>query len=169
MLIDQQLGRPFTGPEEWRPIWDQIGAELADIPEGAVLDVPFDLADGDIDLAARGAAIEQVNQLEAAMQPVPTKIVCWRAASPEVFPPDGDPAGYVGNRYQERGFVSVSTHRDKVVVPEGGRLLAVVVPAGTPAVYDPDNQELVLARDLTFRVVSVAPNGTTKVVVVPGD
>lgn len=163
MLVDQQMGRPFTGPAEWQPMWDQIALELAEMPEGAVVDVPFDPEPADLESRAEGARL--VAALEEGMQPVPTKIVCWRAATAGVFPPDGDPTRYVGNTYQEAGFVSVTTHRDHVVVPDGGRLVAVVVPAGTPVAYDPENHELVLARDLTYRVVSVAPNGTVKVVI----
>lgn len=162
MLVDRQLGRPFTGPVEWQPIWDQLGAELAAVPDGMIVDVPFD--PGEVDLEARAAAAAQVAALDAAMRPVPVKVVCWRAATAAAFPPDGDPTPYVGHHYREAGFVSVNTHRDTIVVPDGGHLLAVVVSAGVPALFDKASSELVLARTLSFRVVSVSPNGTVKVV-----
>lgn len=168
LLVDQQLGRPFTGPEEWRPIWDQIGLELEALPEGVVVDVPYEPSAPDIDLAAVAAADEQVTQLDAAMRPLPVKVVCWRAATASMFPPDGDPTPYIRHTYQERGFVSVNTDRDRVAVPAGGRLLAVVIPVGTPGVFDETTHELVLQRNLTFKVVSVAANGTVKVVVASG-
>lgn len=43
MLVDLVLGRACRWPEQWWPIWDQIAAELAATPEGAVVDIPFDL------------------------------------------------------------------------------------------------------------------------------
>lgn len=115
------------------------------------------------DAKATAAAIEEV---EAALKPLPLKIVCWAAADPEMFPPDGDPGAFVKNTFTYPGFPSVTTDRSKVQVPEGGWMMAVVIPKDIPALWLADQRELLIARGSTFRVVSF--NGSVvKVVVVP--
>lgn len=114
------------------------------------------------------ALMAATGELDSAMQPTPVKIVCWAVADRAMFPPDGDPVQHVGSRYVYPGFLLLTTDRSKVVPLDGQYMMAVVVPQGTQGLWFSEARELRLARQTTFRVVSV--NGTVvKVAVVPSD
>lgn len=110
--------------------------------------------------------INTINEVEGAMRPMPEKMVLWRAADASMFP-EGDPASMVRESYREPGFISVSTDRSAVTVPEGGWLMAVVLPAGVSGIYIGEDSELLIDRGTEFRVVSFnASSNVVKVVAV---
>lgn len=44
MYLDLAQGRPFKGPQHHRETWNAIARDMANVPDGSVFDVPFDLA-----------------------------------------------------------------------------------------------------------------------------
>lgn len=126
----------------------------------------FVMSKDDIELGDVDPTYAAVGAIDSAMTPIPTKVVCWGAAEGDAFPPDGDPTAYVGKTYRAQGYTIVNTDRSNITPPEGGRLLAVVLPEGTMGVFDKDTHELIVARNQTFRVVSIRPDGAVKVVAV---
>lgn len=47
MLNDICNKVPFSGPSEWKPIWDKISAEVDAMPEGVIVDVPYEMPQAD--------------------------------------------------------------------------------------------------------------------------
>lgn len=117
-------------------------------------------------LAAGRHVLETIATVEGAMAPMPAKMVLWRGASPAMFP-SGNPADTVRQTYTETGFTSATTDRSAVEVPEGGWLMAVVVQAGVPVIWIGEDHELLIDRDVDYRVVSFANNVVKVVALTP--
>lgn len=126
-----------------------------------------DLPEEAVAVIAEGATVMEVAAVVgvtvAAMRPLPVKLVTWCGADSSMFPPNGDPALFVGRHFVRPGFTTTSTDHNAFEIPAGGWLMTVVTPAGLPALYLPESRELVLKPRTSFRVVSFN-NGVVKVV-----